>query len=227
MTGAPAIVEPSFDHVALACPDLSAARRELQEKLGVVFDDGGQFPADDSQNAIAAIRKGAYVGLIGPMPEPRPGSQGGELQRLTHVQPYSLVYASSDLLRLQRSLASAGFRSIIELRERGDTRGEQVRMHRLRLISSHNVPAPRNRPMFIDWLDSAHPSQGAARRIDEVSITVRDPMSDSLERLFEAARVLSPPEILKADHSELKLTIKAGARSFTTSATFDREAAAS
>lgn len=206
----------NFDHVALACPDLPAALDEVERAIGVRFGAGGQFPNDDSQNAVAAYGTAQYVGLIGPVSAPRPRTQGAELSELTRLQPYSLVYAGGDLLSIQRSLAQAGFKSLIEYRQRTNSFGELVRLHRLRVLNPSGGYRYRNTPMFLDWLDSPHPSAGAIATLDSVEFTIFDPAPDSFRLLLTAAGVAALPPIEKSEQPGASVTLRSGGRTFST-----------
>src|SRR5688572_33135006 len=159
-----------IDHVVYATPDLNRGVEEIEKLLGVRATAGGQHPGRGTRNALVAIGPTAYLEIIAPDPEqpppeePRPfGLDGLKESRLV-----AWFVVSRDLEQLRGEAVRKGV-PLGEVKS-----GSRRRPDGVQLLWKFTDPSVRIAdgivPLFIDWGNSPHPAQSAAKgaRLDSL-----------------------------------------------------------
>lgn len=163
-----------FDHVAQAVPDLSLACEAFADETGVRPSPGGPHPNLGTRNALVTLaaseREGGrgtevgppppYLELIGPDPDQATEANlGGHLAALPTPRLFTWAIASADLEAVAARLEASGVDVTPPLpTTRRQPTGALLRWTML------GVPGRGGAwPFFIDWQDTAHPSETAPR----------------------------------------------------------------
>ncbi|MEZ5317578.1 MAG: VOC family protein [Vicinamibacterales bacterium] len=168
-------VPAALDHLVLAVPDLARGIADVESRLGVGVLPGGRHPAWGTRNAIVPLDRGAYLEVIGPDPEridPAPPTLFG-LDRLTAPRLAAWAARSSDLPAIVARAAGAGLD--VGAVQAGERRRPDDVLLRWRLTDPFRVPPGSAMPIFIDWLDTPHPSAAAPAVVRLTSLRAEHP----------------------------------------------------
>lgn len=163
------------DHLVYATPDLNRGIEEIEKLLGVRAVAGGQHPGRGTRNALIALGPAAYLEIIAPDPEqpppenPRPfGVDGLKESRLV-----AWFVKGHDLKRLRDEAVSKGV-PLGEVRSGSRKRpdGDQLMWQ---FTDPSVLVADGLVPLFIDWGNSSHPAQTAAKGATLVSLRAEHP----------------------------------------------------
>lgn len=163
------------DHIVYATPDLDRGVKEIEKLVGVRATAGGQHPGRGTRNALIALGPTTYLEIIGPDPqqpppkEPRPfGLDGLKQSRLV-----AWFVTSLDLEQLRGEALRNGVR-LGEVRS-----GSRRRPDGVELVWQFTDPSvvlgDGIVPLFINWGDSPHPAQTAAKGATLVSLRAEHP----------------------------------------------------
>ena len=178
-----------LDHVAYGVPDLDAACHELEERLGVRPERGGQHRGLGTHNAILALGEGVYLEVIAPDPSQPPPSRPRPFGLDALVAPSLVAWAAkaSDIDgRVERARA-AGYDpgNVIGLgRDLAD--GGRLRW---RLTFPDELAGDGLVPFLIDWGSTPHPSITAPQGCTLLSLRGGHPQPELVKPLLQALEV--------------------------------------
>ena len=163
------------DHLVYATPDLNRGVEEIEKLLGVRAIFGGQHPGRGTRNALISLGPTAYLEIIAPDPkqpppqEPRPFGIDG----LKESKLVAWFVKGSDLERLRAEAVSKGV-PLGEVKS-----GTRRRPDGVQLLWKFTEPsvlvADGIVPLLIDWGESDHPADTAAKGTTLVSLHAEHP----------------------------------------------------
>lgn len=163
------------DHLVYATPDLDRGVEEIEKPLGIRATAGGQHPGRGTRNALIALGPTAYLEIIAPDPEqppprePRPfGLDGLKESRLV-----AWCVNSRDLDRLRADAVRKGV-PLGEVKAGSRRRPDGAQLS-WQFTDPSTVVADGLVPFFINWGESPHPAQSAARGATLVSLRAEHP----------------------------------------------------
>src|SRR5215469_7237654 len=150
-----------IDHLIYGAPDLADAVADLEERLGVRAQAGGQHIGLGTHNALLALGPQTYLEIIAPDPgQPEPSVP----------RPFDLDGVSRGGLVGWAIACPVIDAAVAEARSRGYDPGEAVSMQRagptgavLRVRLTLNVMPGGQVPFLISWGDAEHPARSALR----------------------------------------------------------------
>jgi hypothetical protein len=175
-----------IDHLVYAAPDLEAACRELEARLGVRPSPGGQHTGRGTHNALLDLGDGAYLEVIAPDPgqpqpsAPRPfGIDGLALARLV-----TWAAKAPDIDQRVARAVAAGFNpGTVRTMSRARPDGVTLSWR----LTQRDEPAGDGLvPFLIDWGETPHPSATAAKGCRLVTFRAEHPAPDRVTPLLEA-----------------------------------------
>jgi hypothetical protein len=152
-----------IDHLVYATTDLEESVADLEKRLGVCPDPGGQHPGRGTRNALLALSDRSYLEVIGPDPIQAETVRPRWFQIDSLDAPRFVTWAVKEA-ELNKLRAKAKARGIYlgpvvsGTRQRSD--GSLLRW---RFTDPSTVIADGIVPFFIDWGDSPHPAASASR----------------------------------------------------------------
>ena len=173
-----------IDHLIYRAPDLAGAVADLEERLGVRAQAGGQHIGRGTHNALLALGPRTYLEIIAPDPgQPEPsvprrfgldgGSRGG-------LVGWAIACADIDA-------------AVARARSRGYDPGEVAGMQRaapagvvLRWQLTLGAVAGGLVPFLISWGDTEHPARSAPRGLILESFHLEHPHPASLVPMLTA-----------------------------------------
>lgn len=177
-----------LDHLVYAAPDLDTAVDDLAERVGVRAARGGKHPGLGTHNALLALDGGTYLEVIASDPSQAPaGPRPFGVDTLTEPRLVTWAVKAPDIeSRVERARA-AGYDpgDVMELsRELPD--GGRLRW---RLTFAAEPAGDGLIPFLIDWGSAAHPSQGAPRGCDLLSLRGEHPQPELVQPPLQALDV--------------------------------------
>jgi hypothetical protein len=167
-----------IDHLVYGAPDLRLAVDDLDERLGVRAQGGGQHVGLGTYNALLALGPSTYLEIIAPDPDqppptaPRPFG----LDDLTQQRLVGWAVASDDIDT-----------AVSSWRARGYEPGEAIDMQRttpngtvLRWRLTLNALACAPVPFLIAWGDTEHPARSAPQGLTLEAFEIEHPDPASL-----------------------------------------------
>jgi hypothetical protein len=193
------------DHLVYATPDLARGVDELAQLLGVRATPGGQHPGLGTRNALIALGPDSYIEIVAPDPEqPAPSTpRWFGIDDLTHSKLVTWAAKGTDLEELHATAVRNG----IPLG--AAARGGRRRPDGIEL--SWQVTNPRASvadgivPFFIDWGQSPHPAQSAAKGATLLSLSAEHPDAVDVQRMLQQLRL--PLTVEPATRAALVATI--------------------
>ena len=179
----------SLDHLALACTDLEAGARQLEEKLGLPLAAGGEHPLMGTHNRLLSLGPEEYLELIAINPAaPAPSRpRWFDLDAFSGPMRLQAWIAKTDDLEGALALAPSGSGEVTAL-ARGDLRWKMA------IPPSGKLPFGASSPALIEWEGLAHP---AARLPDHgarlLGLTLYHPEPSALR--LALAPLISDPRI--------------------------------
>ena len=175
------------DHLVYATPDLNRGIEEIERFTGVKATPGGQHPGGGTRNALLALGPTAYLEIIAPDPDQSPPqtSRPFGIDSLTQSRLVTWSAKGSDLEHLRQE----ALRHRVQLGE--VLSGSRQRPDGVRLSWRYTNPRAMVGdgivPFFIDWGQSPHPAQSAARGLSLISLRAEHPDAQGVQ---EALRQL-------------------------------------
>ena len=173
-----------IDHLVYKAPDLAGAVADLEERLGVRAQTGGQHIGLGTHNALLALGPQTYLEIIAPdpgQPEPSVPRPLG-LDSISRGGLIGWAIACQDIDA-----------AVAEARRRGYDPGEVVGMQRagptgavLRVRLTSKVIPGGLVPFLISWGDAEHSARSAPRGLKLESFHLEHPNPASLAPLLTA-----------------------------------------
>lgn len=164
-----------IDHIVYATPDLDRGVEEIEKLLGIRATPGGQHPGRGSRNALIALGPTNYLEIIAPDPEQPPPKEPRPfgLDTLKESKLVAWCVNGGDLEGLRSEALLKGVR-LGEVRSGSRRRPDGVQLS-WKFTDPSAVVADGIVPFFINWGDSPHPSQTAARGASLVGLRAEHP----------------------------------------------------
>lgn len=173
-----------IDHLVYATPDLNRGVEEIEKLLGVRATPGGQHPGRGTRNALITLGPASYLEIIGPDPDQPPpkASRPFGIDGLTKSKLVAWAAKGADLERLRDDAVRKG----IGLGEAlsGSRRRTDGVLLGWRYTDPQTVLADGLVPFFIDWGQSPHPAQSAAKGASMIALRAEHPDAQRVERLL-------------------------------------------
>ena len=163
------------DHLVYATPDLNRGVEEIEKLLGVRATAGGQHPGRGTRNALIALGPTTYLEIIAPDPQQPPPEQPRPfgLDALRQSRLVGWFINSRDLEQLRGEALRNGVH-LGEVRS-GSRRGPDGVELVWQFTDPSVVLADGIVPLFINWGESPHPANTAARGATLVSLRAQHP----------------------------------------------------
>jgi hypothetical protein len=176
-----------IDHLVYATNDLDRGIAEIEALLGIRAAIGGRHAAWGTRNALASLGPRCYLEIIAPDPEHMAASASRPfgLQGLGASRLATWVANGSGLERLRDQAARQGV--VLGDVLSGERQRPDGGVLRWKLTDPACVVADGLVPFFIDWGQSPHPSQMAARGAALVALRAEHPEAG---RVRDILRVL-------------------------------------
>ncbi|MGH7654567.1 MAG: VOC family protein [Gemmatimonadaceae bacterium] len=196
---------PIVDHLVYATPDLSRGIEELEQLLGVLAAPGGQHPGLGTRNALIALGPDAYLEIVGPDPaQPTPSTpRWFGIDELEQSRLVTWAAKGTNLEHLRAQAVKAGI-PLGAVARGGRRRPDGVEL-------SWEVTNPRAFvadgivPFFIDWGQSPHPAQSAAKGASLVGLRAEHPDAPRVHHMLQELEL--PVAVRSAAHVALVATI--------------------
>ena len=197
------------DHLVYATPDLNRGVEEIEKLLGVRAIAGGRHPGRGTRNALIALGPTAYFEIIAPDPEqptpqePRPfGLDGLKESRLV-----AWFVKGRDLQRLRDEAVRKGV-PLGEVKSGSRQRPDGTQLS-WQFTDPSTLVADGIVPLFIDWGESPHPANTAAKGATLVSLRAEHP---DVQRVREMLRHLGIDLPVKQGNSPALIAVIEGPR---------------
>jgi hypothetical protein len=172
------------DHLVYATTDLNRGVDEIEKLLGVRATPGGQHPGRGTRNALIALGPAIYLEIIAPDPEqPAPKTpRSFGIDELKKSRLVTWAANGHDLERLTIEAAQQGvsFGKVIS--------GSRQRPDGVLLSWLYTDPATVVAdgvvPFFIDWGQSPHPAQTAAKGASLIDLRAEHPDAQRVEHIM-------------------------------------------
>lgn len=199
----------TVDHLVYATPDLNRGVEEIEKLLGVRATVGGQHPGRGTRNALIALGPRTYLEIIAPDPDqpppknPRPfGIDGLKKSRLV------AWFVSSPDLEQWRARAVGNGVPLGEVMSGSRRRPDGTQLS-WQFTDPSAVVANGIVPLLINWGESDHPANSAAKGATLISLRAEHP---DVQRVSAMLRHLAIDLPLKAGESPALIAIIEGPR---------------
>ena len=181
----------TIDHIMWATPELESGCNEFEKLTGIRPVFGGKHPGFGTHNALASLDNDRYIEILSLDPEQTSAhpiaKQIGQYKQSAifafHIKRQEL----EDVAVIYRNAGIECPEPVHLERQRPD--GEVLKWRLL-------IPAPsifgRAIPIFIDWMDAAHPARSAPAGCELNNFEVGYPDNIELEKLYEKLEVGIP-----------------------------------
>ena len=172
------------DHLVYATPDLNRGIDEIERLTGVRATPGGQHPGGGTRNALLALGPTSYLEIIAPDPDqpppktPRPFG----IDSLTQSKLVTWGAKGNDLEHLRRHALRHGVQ-LGEVLSGSRLRPDGVTLS-WRSTSARPMVADGVVPFFIDWGQSPHPAQTAARGLSLIELRAEHPDAARVQQML-------------------------------------------
>ena len=180
------------DHLVYATPDLNQGIEEIEKLLGVKATPGGQHPGRGTRNALVQLGPTAYLEIIAPDPEqPTPTeSRSFGIDGLKQSMLVTWAMKGTDLAQLRNRAASKGV-LYDEVKSGGRQRPDGIKLS-WQTISPSVSEAKGLLPFFIDWGQSPHPAETAAKGATLLTLRAEHPNAKSVSALLKSLGIDLP-----------------------------------
>jgi hypothetical protein len=180
------------DHLVYATTDLARGVADLEKRLGVRATPGGQHPGRGTRNALIALGPFTYLEIIAPDPDqpkpPAPRWFGIDELREAKIVTWAANGTALDQLRTEAVRNGIPLGEVLSASRR---RPDGVEL----AWQSTDVQAPVRDgivPFFIDWGQSPHPAQSAAKGGTLVELRAEHPDAKNAERMLRELGLAVP-----------------------------------
>ena len=173
------------DHLVYATPDLALGVDELVQLLGVRATPGGQHPGLGTRNALVALGPDSYIEIVAPDPEqPAPSTpRWFGIDDLEHSKLVTWAAKGTDLEQLRATAVRNGI-PLGAVARGGRRRPDGVELS-WQLTDPRASVADGIVPFFIDWGQSPHPAQSAAKGAALVALRAEHPDALDVQRMLQ------------------------------------------
>jgi len=174
----------SVDHLLLGAPDLDKAVTWFAEAAGVQPAIGGTHPGMGTRNALVSLSGRHYLEIIAPDPAQTQFNFQIDLRALTAPHLVTWAAAPHDMEAVLKQARAAGL-SVFGPREGARKRpdGRMLQWRSAGVVTDLRSATVDPVPFLIQWDDgSVHPSADAPPGCALVSISLRHPDPDRLQR---------------------------------------------
>jgi hypothetical protein len=171
------------DHLVWGAPDLDLGVATATRLFDAVPVAGGAHTGRGTRNALLGLADGRYLEILAPDPsQPLAGTLGERLADLTGPALVTWAVSTRDLPAVARHLQAAGLSALGPVRmQRLTPAGERLEWDLL-FARGHDFGSLF--PFFIDWRDSAHPSQDLRAAGALEAIEIESPHAVALRKLL-------------------------------------------
>lgn len=197
MTPGPPGVPAGFDHLIMGAPDLEAAVRDLETRLGTPVARGGSHPGRGTRNAILPLGQNRYLEILAPDPEqPEPAEpRWFHVDRLRTPRPVAWVAKGTRLSELHAAAAARGI--VLGEVQAGGRRNTQGVYLSWEATDPNRILGDGLVPFFIDWKDTPHPGRSGTEGVHLSGFRAEHPepapVTDMLRKLGLELEVLPGP----------------------------------
>ncbi len=171
------------DHLVYATPDLDRGIAELEKLLGVRATPGGQHLGLGTRNALIALGPYTYIEIIAPDPaQPAPSTpRRFGIDDLKSSRLVTWAAKGTDLEKLRADAAQNGV-ALGKVQSGGRRRPDGVQ---LSWQSTASQAGDGIVPFIIDWGQSPHPAQSAAKGATLISLRAEHPDATNVQRMLQ------------------------------------------
>lgn len=171
----------SVDHLVYASPELAHGIDEIEQLLGVRASAGGQHRGLGTHNALIALGPDSYLEIIAPDPgQPRPSAPlWFGLDGLSESRLVTWAAKGTSLGALRDDAVAHGI-PLGTVAAASRTRPDGVTLA-WRFTDPRAWLSDGIVPFFIDWGQSEHPAQSAARGATLVALRAEHPHANRVE----------------------------------------------
>lgn len=172
------------DHLVYATTDLNRGVNEIEKLVGVRATAGGQHLGLGTRNALLALGPTTYLEIIAPDPEqsppknPRPFGVDG----LKESKLVAWFIKSNDLEQVRREALGKGVQ-LGEVRSGSRRRPDGVQLS-WQFTDPSVLVADGIIPLYINWGESPHPAQSAAKGATLVSLRAQHPDMRAVDEML-------------------------------------------
>lgn len=174
-----------IDHLVYATPDLDSTIEKLNRLLGIRATQGGQHPGRGTRNALIALGPASYLEIMGPDPEqPKPAvPRAFKIDTLRESKLAGWGAKTSDLARLVREAAEHGV--TLGAPTSGSRRLPDGGLLSWQFNDPRVVLGDGIVPFFIDWGNSPHPANVAAKGASLIALRAEHPHPEDVQRILD------------------------------------------
>ena len=193
------------DHLVYATPDLTRGIEELEQLLGVRATAGGQHPGLGTRNALIALGPDVYLEIVGPDPAQQTPSAprwfGIDELEQSRLVTWAAKGKGLEHLRAQAVKAGIPLGAVAHgTRRRPD--GVELSWE---LTDPRTSVANGIVPFYIDWGQSPHPAQSAAKGASLIGLRAEHPDAPRVHHMLQELGL--PVAVRSAAHVALVATI--------------------
>lgn len=193
-----------LDHILYAGWDLAELGAWFKTFTGVEPTVGGSHPGLGTRNALASLGEGMYLELIASDPEQdAPGSLGKLFSTFIQPKIYAYMVRAQNLEHVQSLLETVNIKADLVEASRTLPTGASLKW---RLLLPRQNDFGECLPKFIDWLDSPHPSIGAAAGCRLSAFEIAHPSSSRLGEIFAMLDLTMP--VVKGDRPHFRAELE-------------------
>lgn len=200
----------NLDHFMYAGGSLDALADQFAALTGITATHGGKHPTLGTHNRLMGSGTAVYLELVAPDSSSDVRSEmRTALEALHRPQLYRFIMrcSSQDFPALTKAYREAGIEAPVHELERITPDGQTIRW-RLMIPAAnfYGVFAP----MFIDWIDTAHPSEHLASSFKILACEAGHPQAGQLSTLWKELGVDIPLRVADAAYLRVLLDTPRG-----------------
>ena len=202
----------SVDHVIVACPDLEAGVRMLQQATGVRAARGGKHPQWGTHNALLSLGDRIYLEILAPDPDAPnvSGPLGTRAAQLIEPRLFTWAASVSEIETVDALLRKSGWEtSGVSEGSRARPDGSVLRWKSMRLTAITDPVIP----FLIEWdAGSPHPSLDSPSGCTLERFTIHHPDASRIREILQALDVQTT--VMEAPEAQLHAALKTPAGPF-------------